>query len=439
MTTKVYNLKIKVFIIFFLFLITLNTLRCQDYLINFTGAGASTTVDSVMIENLMEGSTLKIKGSEVLRLTVVTGIESMNEDETGTVRFYPNPMKDHAKMQFILPETGETIITLYDISGRQISQRNDFLDKGRHVYIIRGIKEGIYLTKVTSGRYSCSGRLISSGSPGGAPEIVYENTLSLKEKPEGMKGTTVEKTMQYTTGDRLKLKGISGIYSTVLTIVPTSDKTVTFNFYACTDGDGNNYPVVIIGTGKGAKGEPDPENKSGDKIFMGSNLKTTKFTNSTVLKHADDLDTWKNYKAYCYYGGNSGNAGNYGALYNWEAVAYGHLCPVGWGVPSNTIWDDLINGLGGENSAGGPLKETGTVFWTTQSSGTSNSTGFSARPGGRRDVASFYYLGESGYWWTNTTYTGWIHYMAIYSDFDQARLTRTDNWYQGFSVRCIMK
>ena len=37
--------------------------------------------------------------------------------------------------------------------------------------------------------------------------------------------------MQYTTGDRLKLKGISGIYSTVLTIVPTSDKTITFNFF----------------------------------------------------------------------------------------------------------------------------------------------------------------------------------------------------------------
>src|SRR5690606_24320107 len=127
----------------------------------------------VMIENLMQGTTLKMKGTEVLRLTVVTGIEAMNEDESGIVRFYPNPMKDQAKMQFILPETGETTITLYDISGRKISQRNDLLTRGRHVYVIHGIDGGIYLAKVTSGRYSCSGRLISSGSPAGTPEIAY--------------------------------------------------------------------------------------------------------------------------------------------------------------------------------------------------------------------------------------------------------------------------
>jgi len=108
-------------------------LNAQDYLISYAGTGASTTVDSVMIENLTQGTTLKMKGSEVLRLTVVTGIEGMNEDESGIVRFYPNPMKDHAKMQFILPEPGETIITLYDISGRKISQKNDLLTRGRHV------------------------------------------------------------------------------------------------------------------------------------------------------------------------------------------------------------------------------------------------------------------------------------------------------------------
>ena len=418
--------------------VSITDLRAQDYLLSYAGAGASTSVDSVMIENLMQGTTLKMKGSEVLRLTVVTGIEAVNEDESGMVRFYPNPMKDQTKMQFILPEPGETIITLYDISGRKISQKNDLLTRGRHVYIIQGIEGGIYLAKVTSGRYSCSGRLISSGSPGGAPEIAYEHTLSLKEIPEGIKGTTVEKTMQYTTGDRLKIKGISGIYSTVLTIVPTGDKTVTFNFYACTDGSGNNYPIVIIGTGKGASGEPDTGNKSGDMVVMGSNLMTTKKNNGNDIKHAEDVDTWKTYAAYCYYGNNSGYGGAYGALYNWEAVATGRLCPVGWKVPAEITWKDLVNGLGGESSAGGPLKETGTVFWTTQSSGTSNSTAFSARPGGRRDVGSYTYMGQSGYWWSSTTATGYIYYLTL-NEGDGARIVRSFHWYEGFSVRCIMQ
>ncbi|MZP56861.1 MAG: hypothetical protein GT600_15570, partial [Bacteroidales bacterium] len=106
---------------------------------------------------------------------------------------------------------------------------------------------------------------------------------------------------------------------------------------------------------------------------------------------------------------------------------------------SEIAWNDLINGLGGESSAGGPLKETGTVFWTTQSSGTSNSTGFSARPGGRRDTESFYYMGKSGYWWTSTTYTGWIHYMEIHSGSEAAGVVRSYNYNSGFSVRCLMK
>ena len=166
MKSKFTTLKALICILFILLISSLTNLQAQDYLISYAGAGASTDVDSVIIENLMQGTTMKMKGSETLRLTVVTGIESMNEEESGTVCFYPNPMKDQAKMQFILPERGETMITLYDISGRKISQSNDFLERGRHVYIIRGIKGGIYFGKVTSGRYSCSGRLINSGSSG---------------------------------------------------------------------------------------------------------------------------------------------------------------------------------------------------------------------------------------------------------------------------------
>lgn len=439
MKSKFTTLKALICILFILLISSLTNLQAQDYLINYAGAGASTDVDSVIIENLMQGTTMKMKGSETLRLTVVTGIESMNEEESGTVCFYPNPMKDQAKMQFILPERGETMITLYDISGRKISQSNDFLERGRHVYIIRGIKGGIYFGKVTSGRYSCSGRLINSGSSGGIPEIAYEHTLSIKAKPEGIKGQAVEKMMQYFTGDRLKMKGISGIYSTVLTIVPTSDKTVTFNFHACTDADGNHYPVVIIGTGKGANGEPDPENKSGDIVAMGSNLIAMTFDNGTAVNHADNQDIWSNYKAYCYYNNNSAYAGNYGLLYNQQAALYGRLCPVGWKIPSEIAWNNLINGLGGEGSAGGPLKETGTIFWTTQSSGTTNSTGFSGRAGGRRGGGQFWDLGIRGYWWASTSYTGYIFYVEISKDSDGAKVYRTYGVDPGFSVRCFMK
>ena len=85
-------------------------------------------------------------------------------------------MKDYARMQFDLPESGETIITMYDLSGRKIMQTQDLLSKGQHTYGIQGIEEGIYFVRINSGRYSFSGRLISSGSQNSNAKIVYENT-----------------------------------------------------------------------------------------------------------------------------------------------------------------------------------------------------------------------------------------------------------------------
>jgi hypothetical protein len=77
--------------------------------------------------------------------------------------------------------------------------------------------------------------------------------------------------MQYNDGDKLKLTGISGASSTVVVDIPLSDKTITFNFYACTDKDGNNYPVVLIGSAKGNVG--DKQTEGGNlQIWMGKNL-----------------------------------------------------------------------------------------------------------------------------------------------------------------------
>jgi len=56
----------------------------------------------------------------------------------------------------------------------------------------------------------------------------------------------------------------------------------------------------------------------------------------------------------------------YGALYNWHTINTGKLCPVGWHVPTNDEWTILRNYLGGENIAGGKMKEPGTTFGASQ-------------------------------------------------------------------------
>jgi hypothetical protein len=85
-----------------------------------------------------------MKGSNVLHLKGTVSIFETNTDnETGKITFYPNPMKDYVKMQFVLPNAGETMITLYDPSGKEILQTRDLLSGGKHIYSIQGFEEGI--------------------------------------------------------------------------------------------------------------------------------------------------------------------------------------------------------------------------------------------------------------------------------------------------------
>lgn len=75
-----------------LFIITSSEINSQNYLISFTGAGASPDVDSVFIENLMQGTTLKMKGSEILSLTLVTDVEKISSENRSDILLYPNPV-----------------------------------------------------------------------------------------------------------------------------------------------------------------------------------------------------------------------------------------------------------------------------------------------------------------------------------------------------------
>jgi hypothetical protein len=106
-----------------------------------------------------------MKGSDVLYLKgTVSVFETVGDNETGKITFYPNPMKGYTRMQFVLSEVSETIITLYDLSGRKMIQTQNLLSPGQHTYNIQGVEQGLYIVKISSGSYSYNGKLICSGS-----------------------------------------------------------------------------------------------------------------------------------------------------------------------------------------------------------------------------------------------------------------------------------
>ena len=134
-------------VIFSSFLILLNisiiNLSAQDYYINFKGSGGSSDVSSVKVENLNKGTTLTVKGTDMLHL-----IDNFNSMEPGPFRnnqieFAPNPAVNSSRMQFFLPEAGNTIIAIYDFSGRKVAQTQDLLTRGIHTYLIQGLERGI--------------------------------------------------------------------------------------------------------------------------------------------------------------------------------------------------------------------------------------------------------------------------------------------------------
>jgi uncharacterized protein (TIGR02145 family) len=416
------------------------TVNAQNYFISFAGIGASSTVNSVKVENLMTGTTLTLNEGDILRLSGTTGINSPENKQASEIKIYPNPMTEESLMEVYPPVGGDAEIAVYDMTGRQLLQQRSYLEKSGQQFRLAGFRDGLYLISAKGNNYQISGQLLCRVNSGGTISIdkVSNNIQSLDNgKSEvDIKGTESTVDMLYSTGDRLKFTGISGIYSTVIMDVPTGSKTLTFTFIACTDGDANNYSIIQIGT----------------QIWMAENLKTTKYNDGTAIPNITVAATWAaaTTGAYSDYNNTPANSTIYGRLYNWYVVDNNaatkvasnggkNVCPTSWHVPKDTEWTTLTTYLGGETDASGKLKETNTTHWLSPNTGATNETGFTALPGGiRAYYGTDFWIGDEGFWWSSTessTSYAWGREMN-HVDADVLRISNL-NKQNGYSVRCL--
>jgi uncharacterized protein (TIGR02145 family) len=197
------------------------------------------------------------------------------------------------------------------------------------------------------------------------------------------------------------------------------------------DFDGNNYSTVQIGT----------------QCWTQSNLKVSKYRNGDNIATGLSNSVWQNTTAgaYAIYDNNPVNDGLYGKLYNHYAVMDTRgLCPTGWHVPTDGEWTTLVTFLGGLSGvAGGALKSTTTQptpgGWNSPNSDATNSSGFTAGPGGLRNASGdFNYVGSSGFWWSSSLSgpSAWNRYLVYYGG---AIYRSSFNYFRthGFSVRCL--
>jgi uncharacterized protein (TIGR02145 family) len=194
------------------------------------------------------------------------------------------------------------------------------------------------------------------------------------------------------------------------------------------DIDGNSYNTVQIGT----------------QCWTKENLKVTKYRDGTSIPTGLNNITWENTTsgAYAIYGNDDANNAIYGKLYNWNAVADSRgLCPIGWHVPSDVEWSSLRNFLGSSN-AGGEMKSTVTQpttgGWNIPNTGATNSSGFTALPGGYKDSrGNFVSIRDITFFWSATeAASSWAWYRSLGSNYGIAFIDSA-NKQGGFSIRCL--
>jgi uncharacterized protein (TIGR02145 family) len=230
---------------------------------------------------------------------------------------------------------------------------------------------------------------------------------------------------------------------------PTNPTGINIAGPSVTDIDGNTYQSV---TNCGL-------------TFTKQNLNVSKYSDGTPIPQVTDPTAWQNLTtgAWCYYNNDPANGAVYGKLYNWYAVAGIYdaasasnpalrkkLAPVGWHIPTDGEWSNLINCLdpnadGGNNfnTAGGKMKTTGTIqagtgLWQEPNTEATNESGFSGLPAGFRYFnGSFYYIGYFGFWWSSSesnAANAWIRDL----DFGYGNAFRnTSSKNYGFSLRCL--
>jgi len=210
-----------------------------------------------------------------------------------------------------------------------------------------------------------------------------------------------------------------------------------------TDIDGNVYHTITLGT----------------QTWTVENLRTTKYNDGSAIPLVTDGTAWGNLTTpgYCYYNNttSSDSIKKFGALYNWYTVNTGKLAPTGWHVPTDAEWDTLEKYLlaHGYNWDGTTTNNkmaksiSAQTDWATSrvagavgnNLSRNNTSGFSALPGGFRDlIGRFSSIGHNGFWWSTTAYVApFAYYRYLYYDSNELSRDYFNMISYGFSVRLL--
>jgi uncharacterized protein (TIGR02145 family) len=431
----------KILSLIFLNAIVLQNLFGLEYFISFSGTGQSSSVESVIARNISKGTQVTVPTGYDLRLfDVWTDVKPLSY-ETENVKLFPNPIVDKATLSVFVSKSNAGTIKIYTIDGRLIKAERVIYNEGINSFEI-SLPAGVFVIKNEGSDFKGEIKAISISLYQQEPSI----KLTVKNDAIAIQKAQANNTvnLQYTSGDQMLFKGISGNYSTIVTDIPTESKTVKFDFIECKDADGNNYTVVKIGS----------------QVWMAENLKTTKYNDGVSIPLVSSNTSWgtQTNGAYCWYNNDAATYKNlFGALYNWYAVNTGKLAPTGWRVASDADWITLNTYLMAEkglmydpnsvNNSNAKSLAIDTLWRKSDNSEApgfdlkrNNASGFCAVGAGYRYNVngSYGYGGEYAYWWCTDAYSATNAWRLQFS-YNDAYVSRSKGSVKsiGHSVRCV--
>lgn len=133
----------------------------------------------------------------------------------------------------------------------------------------------------------------------------------------------------------------------------------------------------------------------------------------------------------------------YGYLYEFGTAQ--KVCPEGWHLPTESEWITLFEYLGGQDSAGGKMKEAGNLHWAKPNNGATNSSGFCGLPGEDcSDKNDKIFTGNQSNFWSSTVtaqfgkeFLDKVRYYCLMYNYSSLGKREGNSKYEGYSVRCI--
>ena len=185
--------------------------------------------------------------------------------------------------------------------------------------------------------------------------------------------------------------------------------TLKYNDKIITDIDGNQYHTVTIGK----------------QEWLAENLKVTRLNDGSPIANIKDNDQWivSSQPAYCWFNHQIKYKNFYGGLYNLNAVKTNKLVPVGWHVPTQKEWQELVDYIQ-------------KIYHKTPADFELKGKPFLPMAGCRSNIdGSLSNLNSSGYYWSSTiSGQGAFDLSFEKVSVDPFYVDQSPN---GYSIRCI--